>query len=152
MSTVDYFELLRLPEHFLIDASVLETAYFARQRQYHPDQFVNKEPEERARAMQRSVDVNKAYETLKNPLKRAQYLLQRRGVQVGGDADSVKPSQEILVEAMELRESPPSAERLRAMTEKSINAIADYYEQQNFEAMAQETLRLGYLMKARGKA
>lgn len=152
MSTPDYFELLRLPEHFPIDVSILETAYFARQRQYHPDRFVNKEPEERTRAMQRSVDINHAYETLKNPLKLAQYLLERRGILVGSDADTIKPSQAILIEAMELGESPLSADALKQKVEQSIDTITHHYEQQNFDAMAQETLRLGYLTKARVRA
>lgn len=149
---VNYFDILRLPEHFALDDAVLKTAYFARQRQYHPDRFVNKEPQERQYAMQRSIDVNRAYETLKDPLRRAQHLLHLQGIEVGGDNDTVKPSQAILVEAMELGESPPSGEKLQRMIEQSIERIGSHYDQQAFEAMAQETLRLGYLQKARVRA
>lgn len=145
----DYFALLSQPRQFNLDLTALESAYFSAQRQYHPDRFAGKLPADRMAATQRSADINKAYETLKNPLKRAQYLLHLQGITVGTEADSVKPSAEILMEAMELRESLPAKATLEQMISDSIVTIGKYYGYSAFNEMAQETLRLGYLMKAK---
>lgn len=145
----NYFELLGLSPAFELDLSSLEAAYFTAQRQFHPDRFVGKPAVERAQAMQRSADINNAYETLKNPLKRAQYLLHLKGITVGTETGGVKPTQAVLMEAMELREEPKTKDVLQQMINESITRIAAHYRQSDFDAMAQETLRLGYLMKVK---
>ena len=145
----NYFELLGLQAAFDIDLAALEVAYFKAQRQYHPDRFVGKPQPERMAALQRSADVNQAYETLKNPLKRAQYCLHLQGIQVGTEADNVKPSQAVLIEAMELREEPLAAGALEQKITESTMRIAQFYQAGKFDDMAQETLRLGYLVRTK---
>jgi molecular chaperone HscB len=144
---MNHFALLSLPEAFTLDHAALEAAYFAVQRKFHPDRFVGKPEAERLAAAQASADANKAYQTLKNPLSRAQHLLALQGVVVGTDHDSVKPAQALLIEVMELRESPPDAKTLAQTIEESITRIETHYTSANWPAMAQETLRLGYLMR-----
>jgi len=146
---MSHFDLLGLAPAFTLDLAELEKNYFAAQRQFHPDRFVGKPPAERALAAGRSADINHAYNTLKNPLSRAQYLLQMQGIRVGTEADNVKPSQAILIEAMELREEPPAGSALDHMIQESLANISAYFERSELDAMAQETLRLGYLMKAK---
>lgn len=147
MPTPDHFTLLSIPPAFEIDLKALEAAYFTAQRQFHPDRFVGKPDAERLSATQRSVDVNQAYNVLKNPYKRAQYLLQMQGIAVGTEADTVKPTQDLLMEIMELREDTPPPEMLNIMIEQSIQIIANYYYTHDWKNMAQQVLRLGYLMK-----
>ena len=144
---MDYFTLLNLSQTFDLDQSALEKSYFRAQRQFHPDRFVGKPDHERMAAMQRSVDMNKAYESLKDPLTRAQHLLSLQGVLVGGDKDTVKPSQALLMEIMELRETPPDAKILAEMVESCITRIDQQFRANDWPAMAEETLRLGYLVK-----
>lgn len=148
---MNYFELLNLTPAFDLDLQGLEQAYFKAQRQYHPDRFVSKSAPERQQALQRSMDINQAYETLKNPLTRAQYCLHLHGITVGTEKDSVKPTQATLIEAMELREEPPQKAALEQMIAQSIDTITKQYTAGTFDAMAQETLRLGYLIKARAQ-
>ena len=93
------------------------------------------------------MDINAAYETLKNPLKRAQYLLFLQGIIVGTDKDSIKPSPDLLMEIMELRENPIPQEKIKELVKNSQNLIADYYKNSKLSEMAQEVLRLGYLMR-----
>jgi molecular chaperone HscB len=145
---MNYFELLGLPPTFLLEPAFLESVYFAAQRQFHPDRFIGKPEAERLKAAQASADANKAYRILKDPLTRAQHLLALQGVVVGTDHDSVKPSQALLMEVMELRETPPDAKTLDKLREASITRIAERFEAADWVGMAQETLRLGYLMKA----
>jgi molecular chaperone HscB len=52
----------------------LDAAYRDVQNQVHPDRFVNATDAEKRVAMQWATRANEAYQTLKNPQKRAQYL------------------------------------------------------------------------------
>lgn len=140
---MNYFELLNTNSAFEVDLAALEKAYFAVQRQYHPDRFAGKAEAERMTAMQRSVDANDAYNTLKDPLKRARYLLKLQDILVGTDQDTVKPSQALLMEVMEWREEGID----EALQADSIALISKHYSKQDWQAMAQETLRLGYINK-----
>jgi len=144
----NYFQLLNLEPVFELDLAALESAYFNAQRQFHPDRFISKSSTERAAAMQRSIDVNQAYNTLKNPLSRAQYLLQFQGIKVGTEKDNIKPSQALLTEVMEWREqeTPPD---LAQVEQESVDSIASLYKKQDWQTMALETLRLGYIIKTR---
>ncbi len=156
---MDYFALLGLPHAFTLDPQALEAAYFAAQRQYHPDRFVGKPDKERQAAMQRSVDINNAYDTLKSPLKRAQYLLKLQGIAVSGEDDALKPTADLLAEVMEWREQAAEAETseqldkldhaLYRMAEAAEDDIAEAGLQKDWQGMAKLVLRLGYLLKTR---
>ncbi len=146
---MNHFALLGIEPSFAVDIAQLEAAYFREQRKFHPDRFVGKPAAERNAALNASMDINHAYDTLKNPLKRAQYLLHLQGITVGTEKDSVKPSQAQLIEIMELRESLEEGAdiALDTMITASESSIAEHFFAKHFDAMAQETLRLGYLMK-----
>lgn len=159
-ATLHHFALFGLPIAYDLSPSTIESAYFAAQRQYHPDRFIGKPDSERMAALQKSADINQAYETLKNPLKRAQYLLHLKGITVGTEHDSVKPSPALLMETMELREKIAEAPReklnelddsLNKMMQRSQKILANNYMYAQWNEMAQETLRLGYIMKAQGE-
>jgi molecular chaperone HscB len=147
----DDFSLFGIAPVFDIDLKQLEAAYFSEQRKFHPDRFIGKSEQERLAAMQRSVDINKAYQVLKEPLSRAQYLLKLQGITVGSEKDSVKPSQALLVEVMEWREAAEEGKDitsiLQQQREESLQHIANHYKNAAWEKMAQETLRLGYIEK-----
>lgn len=141
------FDILSIFPAFDVDLAELESEYFKAQRKYHPDRFIGKSSEEKMQALQKSADINKAYDVLKNPLKRAQHLLELQGIIVGTEKDSVKPSHKLLMEIMELRESEISKDKILKLTEESQNIVAGYYKNSKFLEMAQEVLRLGYLTK-----
>lgn len=148
-----------MDEAFGIDAAALEKAYFDVQNRYHPDRMMKKSVLERQAAMHLSADANKAYQTLKRPLTRAQYLLSLKDIVVGTEKDTIKPSPELLAEVMEWRTDiehaathPHLLDALETMLhkqhEQSLHIIAREYGNRLWEAMAQETLRLGYIIKA----
>jgi len=76
----DPFEILNLEKSYSLDPLILEKHYFAEQKKSHPDQFSRATPEEKAQALKQSILVNQAYQILKNPLQRAEYLLKSAGV------------------------------------------------------------------------
>jgi len=69
----------------------------------HPDRMGNRSEKEQQIAAQQSAVINRAYETLLNPLLRAQYLLERNGIPPADESDSLEDA-ELLMEVMELRE------------------------------------------------
>ena len=86
---MDHFARLGLPAALELDAAALDKAYFARQRQWHPDRFVGKPAEQRANASAEAAALNDAYRTLKDPLSRAVYLASLKGVELPGDGKTI---------------------------------------------------------------
>ena len=101
---MDHFARLGLPAALELEPASLDRAYFALQRQWHPDRFVARPPDERARASSEAAALNDAYRTLKDPLSRAVYLAELRGVELPGDGKTIDDP-DLLMEAMEAREA-----------------------------------------------
>lgn len=156
-ASTNCFTLLELPELFTIDEALLQCNYFSAQRAWHPDRFVNAAAAEKQQAMQRSVAINDAYHTLKSPLKRAQHLLKLRGILVGSEQDTVKPSHALLMQVMESREAlmdANSAESLAALAHKTaqeqqeiLENLAVSFTGEDYGKAAELTLALSYLLK-----
>jgi molecular chaperone HscB len=107
-SSSNFFELLGLPARFDLDPSLIERAFFDRSKELHPDRFASAPAAERVAALSRSRALNDAYQTLKKPVGRAEYLLQRAGVTIG-DNERLDPTQ--IMEVMEAREELAEARR-----------------------------------------
>ena len=95
------FALLGLEERYDLDPQALERAFFEKSKELHPDRFANAPAAERVAALTRSRALNDAYQTLKKPVARAEYLLERAGVTIG-DNERLAPG--FLMEILELRE------------------------------------------------
>ena len=100
----NHFDLFHLPAKFGIDLGALDTAYRDVQGQVHPDRFVNATDAEKRVAMQWATRANEAYQTLKNPQKRAQYLCELHGVDLKTESNTAMPMQ-FLMQQMEWREA-----------------------------------------------
>lgn len=100
----DYFSLFGLEPRFEVDAARLDKVYLELQSAVHPDRFAHLPESERRVSMQWATRVNEAYRTLKRPLLRAQYLLERRGVDLAHESNTAMPH-EFLMEQMEWREA-----------------------------------------------
>src|SRR5262245_42910638 len=99
--TNDHFERLGLPRRFSLDAAGLEREYLARSRALHPDYHQLGSSAEQAASVELSAALNEAYATLKDPFKRAEYLLRLEG---GPSASELKDlPAEFLEEMLELR-------------------------------------------------
>lgn len=156
-----FFELLGLPENFRLDLKALEQAYFSAQKAIHPDRFIGKPEAERTLSILRSQQVNDAYETLKNPLTRAEYILQLHGYDPLAEDSQVSPV--LLAEMMELRERLMYAghdgaelakivSEIKAMFQKSQQSLEDFFARSDYDSAVEETIRLQYLGKAMEEA
>jgi molecular chaperone HscB len=79
---VDYFTFFGFPRKLNLDVSALEKEFYALSRRLHPDLFAQANPEERAFSLEQSSMLNDAYRTLKDPIKRTEYLLRLEGVEL----------------------------------------------------------------------
>jgi molecular chaperone HscB len=82
-SSSSYFSLLGLPEQFELDQAQIERAFLERSKETHPDRFATAPAGERLAAVQRTMELNDAYQTLRRPVRRAEYLLGRHGLTIG---------------------------------------------------------------------
>ncbi len=99
---IDYFTLFGIGPRLKIDLAWLEATFYQLSRKFHPDFFQKKSSEEQAISLENSAFVNKAYRTLKDPIQRAEYLIQRVE---GGSAVSTEAPADLFDEILELQES-----------------------------------------------
>ena len=104
MQHQNHFELFGLNAAFDIDTPQLEQAYRKLQAEVHPDRFAAASEQERLQSLQWATCVNEAYQTLKNPLFRARYLLQLAGYDTGEESNTAMPAA-FLMRQMEWREA-----------------------------------------------
>ncbi len=100
----DDFTLFGLPERFVLDGAQLDQRWRELQTEVHPDRFAAQGVAAQRIAMQWSVRVNQAYQRLKDPLKRAAYLCERRGAPVDAERNTAMP-REFLMQQMAWREA-----------------------------------------------
>jgi molecular chaperone HscB len=97
----DYYELLGIPRSLNLSLDALQKRFYELSRQLHPDRFMQQPEAERQRALDNSSALNDAYRTLKDPIKRAQYLLTLEGFDIGEQRSKDVPP-ELLEEVFEL--------------------------------------------------
>lgn len=97
----DYFELLGIPRSLNLSLDTLQQRYYELSRELHPDRFMRSPEAERQRALDLSSALNDAYRTLKDPVKRAHYVLMREGFEVAEQRSKDVPP-ELLEEVFEL--------------------------------------------------
>ena len=118
----DFFRLFKLSLGFQIDGATLEKNYRALQAQVHPDKSAHLSDAERRLSMQWATRVNEGYQTLKNPLNRARYLLSLHGVDTQEESNTAMPV-DFLMQQMEWREG------LDAARQKKDSAVLEEMEQ-----------------------
>ncbi len=155
----NHFELFHLPQRFAIDLQMLEEAYREVQNQVHPDKFATAPDAERRVAMQWATRANEAYQTLKNPFKRAAYLCELHGVDLETESNTAMP-REFLMQQMEWREALDEArdardlsaledlaDEMQATVKRQLLRIGGQIEGEDFESAAQGVRQLMFLEK-----
>src|ERR1700691_4489589 len=79
---VDYFTFFGFPRKLNLDTAALEKEFYALSRRLHPDVFGQADARERAWSLEQSSMLNDAYRTLKDPIKRTEYLLRLEGIEL----------------------------------------------------------------------
>jgi molecular chaperone HscB len=105
--TNDFFQRLGLPRRFSVDATELERVYLAQSRAVHPDFHLAGSSIELAESLDLSASVNEAYNTLRDPFTRAEYLLTLEGGPSASEQRQMPPA--FLSEMLEAREQVEQA-------------------------------------------
>ena len=147
----DDFLIFNLPRHFELDEGLLEQRWKKLLQQTHPDQFSTEGQTAQRIATQWSMRINEAYQTLKNPLKRAALLCELAQTPVQSESNTAMPT-DFLIQQMQWREQLENAhaiadvEHLQHMLQteqlrlqSSLAWLID--EQGNFE-QASQTVRM----------
>ena len=100
MGTPCHFALFDLKPDFELDLAQLADRYRELARQVHPDRFADAGESEQRQALERSANLNEAYQTLKS--RRARYLLALEGHDVPLEATVHDP--DFLMQQMHWRE------------------------------------------------
>ncbi|QDU61500.1 hypothetical protein Pan216_23610 [Planctomycetes bacterium Pan216] len=98
---MNYFELLELPTSYDVDPDALERSFLSLSRRYHPDFHQLASSEELAKNQATQASLNDAYTTLKQPFRRAEYLLSLLGGPSASEQKEMPP--EFLEDVLELR-------------------------------------------------
>ncbi len=79
---VDYFSFFGLPRKLNLDVKALEKDFYDLSRKLHPDLSARASSKEQEWSLEQSSLLNDAYRTLRDPIKRTQYLLKLEGVEL----------------------------------------------------------------------
>jgi molecular chaperone HscB len=79
---VDYFSFFGLPPKLNVDVAALEKSFYELSRRLHPDLNARAGSQEQEWSLEQSSLLNDAYRTLRDPIKRTQYLLHLEGVEL----------------------------------------------------------------------
>lgn len=155
----NHFDLFHLPQQFAVDTAALDAAYRDVQAQVHPDRFVNATDAEKRVAMQWATRANEAYQTLKTPQKRAQYLCELNGVDLKVESNTAMPMG-FLMQQMEWREELEEARaakdeaqldkldrQLRSARKQQLQEIEQQLDGKDFHAAATGVRALMFLEK-----
>jgi molecular chaperone HscB len=117
----DYFTCFGLPRRLSIDPNKLESKFYELSRAFHPDFYQNKSEMEQTISLGNAATLNSAYRTLRDPIQRAEYLLDL-------EAGAVK----------DIRATPPAYlfEEIIALQE-----TLDAYRETGHPSEAKQTLR-----------
>ena len=92
-----YYEALGVEPKLALDSEDLKQRFYSLSRQWHPDRFGRASAGEQQKALEMTAVLNDAFRTLKDPISRAEYLLEESGL---GPAKSAPA--ELLEEVFEL--------------------------------------------------
>ena len=118
-----HFELFSLAPSVDLDVPALEAAHRKLAMESHPDR-AGADPHARRLAAEKSAALNDAIKVLKDPVRRAFYVLELKGVKLDSDqsAAKVKMPNDFLEEIMEQREALEAVKKTRKL--ESAHAMA----------------------------
>jgi molecular chaperone HscB len=155
---MDAFDTLGVEPRFDLDLGALEARHRALSGALHPDRYAGKPAGERRMALGKAIEVNDAWRVLRDPVRRAECLFARAGVAVG-ETREPKPSPDLLMEMLEIREELAAAhkkrdahkvaalgEGMRAREREALGAL-----QRGFASAGGDTAKLATVLPELGK-
>jgi molecular chaperone HscB len=97
----EYYAFFGLDKKLSIDEADLQARFYRLSREWHPDRFTRKGAEAQLQALDATAILNDGYRTLRDPVRRAEYLLTEEGFPIGEQRSKDVPP-ELLEEVFEL--------------------------------------------------
>lgn len=144
----NFFEIFSLPVAWEVDFEQLDIKFRALQKALHPDRYATKNDFEKRLAVQTAATINQAYQTIKNPLSRAQYLLELENLDASQETHITSDGQ-FLMEQMLLREA---LSEVRGNENAKQSLVSLSIEAQQNAAKIQSDFANQYQQKAYNKA
>ncbi|KAI4454371.1 iron-sulfur cluster co-chaperone protein hscb [Holotrichia oblita] len=148
----NYFKVFNLDVTYDVNQKALTNSYRKMQSVLHPDKFSNKSDIEKEISAEYSSLVNKAYNTLQTPIKRAIHLLSLNNETISEDNKSDNP--EFLMEMMEVNEeideadSPEKLKSLRERNNRMLNKcseeVSQHFKDNNIEKAKEAIIKMKY--------
>ncbi|EAS44387.1 co-chaperone HscB [Photobacterium profundum] len=159
---MNHFELFRLPFQFELDGGLLSTQFRELQRRFHPDNFATASERDRLMSVQKAAQINDAFQTLKNPISRAEYMLSEQDMDIRGEQKTLQDP-EFLMQQMELREEledisdasdPESAlfdfeQQITVLYKSQLSTLEQLLNQEDWEEAADAVRKLKFIDKLR---
>jgi len=157
----NYFEIFSQSVSTELDLNFLKEKNRELQQQVHPDRFANSSDAEKLLAVQKTSLINEAFEVLKTPVSRLQYMLSIKGIDMDADTDTAMDGM-FLMEQMELREDIANVRSLKEpfdaldvmttdLKNKAAELIAEFkivYEKDSLDVGREIVRKLQFLNKA----
>jgi molecular chaperone HscB len=96
----NFYEFFGLERRLALDSEALQKRFYELSRHWHPDRF-GRNPREQTEALEATAIINDGYRTLRDPVKRAEYLLTEEGFPIGEQRSRDVPP-ELLEEVFDL--------------------------------------------------
>lgn len=172
-AVVDFYNLLDIPGHdkehvsFDIDVILLEKSFKNLQKRVHPDLYTNESLMEQELSSQHSSLINQAYNTLKNPVKRAAYVLKYYYnvdalAETSGTYDDPAVNMEVFllretVDELNYKDTSPQNKKLidealheiKDKEEKAISQFQTMCQEQDIHGMTKAAIMMKYISKAK---
>lgn len=113
MPSPDFFQILGVERRYHLDEGALERRYHEQSRLFHPDRHAQADVRTRTQNALATSQLNQAYRALREPVKRAEHLLELEGIRIADERSGHKVSPAFLMEIMELREALAEAKAER---------------------------------------
>lgn len=153
---VNEFELFGMKESILISIDKLEESYLRLQSKFHPDKYINLSEKEREISTIYSSKVNEIYEKLRNNVSRINLILKLSDFEDYDEGKSFDDP-ETLNEIMEIQEEfmftdnleikQKIKDKVNKMIKETITDIEKYFENNEYEKISKNNIKLSYLEK-----
>ncbi len=125
---MNYFELYGIPVLMKVESSGIKKKFYELSRKYHPDFYLSAPDDQRQEALERSSDINKAYNTFQNQDDLIRYVLKLKGLL--HDEEKYELAGDFLMEVMDINEelmelemdpNPEKVSEVESMTKTLLN-------------------------------
>ena len=160
----NFFEIFDVPVSSNLDLEKISGVNRELQKSVHPDRFAHGSEQEKRVAMQQTSLINEAFQTLKDPVSRIQYMLKLKGVDIESETDTTMDGA-FLMQQMEFREHisevrnhtdpldelDKMARQTRDQVSELMAAFTGFYETTALDDAREIVRKMQFLIKAQNE-